>query len=39
MLTERGDDAWVESVGTSVNTGMLSRISNMQPAHMNISET
>ena len=39
MLTERGDDAWVESVGTSVNTGMLSRISNMPPAHMNISET
>lgn len=39
MLTERGDDAWVESVGTSVNTGMPSRISNMPPANKNISET
>lgn len=39
MLTERGDDAWVESVRTSVNTGMPSRISNMPPAHKNICET
>ena len=39
MLTERGDDAWVESVRTSVNTGLLSRISNMPRAHKNICET
>jgi hypothetical protein len=38
MLTERDDDAWVESVRTSVNTGIPSRISNIQPAHKNMCE-